>query len=788
MAIVVFNTYNSTKAYSTTISSVNINGTNRISNDFILNKAGIDITYDKIKKEGFKKNISNSELNDIVKKIYESGNFSDVSAVIEKNNLLIDVVETPVIGDVYFVGSDLLDNDDVKKVMSTRSRQPYSKNKIKLDLDRFYATFQKMGYLDVYIEPRVVFLNDNSVDVIFNFSEGDVSYIKDIYFYGNENFSSRKLKEQLSSRERGLFSLMPNSGGFEEEKFEADKKILKNFYQDNGYVNAEIVSANATFDKKNYQFKLHFNINEGEKFSFGEYEIEDYFNIFKNDSEFKKNIDIKEGEMFKISKVREVIYNISEYLSKNGYANVKPDFELDIDDDEKKVNVNFKLNFLQKMFIDRIEITGNERTKDKVILRELLIKEGDIYDKNKIEESKDRIYMLGFFKDVQIKETIIPNSDLVKLDVVVEEQFSGKINASIGWNSYYGIVGSVSITLDNFLGRGFTIGVGVERNGYMESYSAMFYDPYFFRNQNVGFGINARYSRFGDLGGGTKYVSYMLYKGYSYSFSTSLSFELLNRLTLQTSIGFSRYVYRSLNSSGYLLYDQLLGNRVAYTLGLTLTYNKLNRYRFATNGYIVQYGMTFGGFGFLGGQQFMQNILNVANNLQIFGEDLILHTEASGGISTAFRNEQIGMEHLFSLGGYQKMRGFNFFGIGPRIVAIEKGIRTSMYYATDSTQYYYLSAELRSPVFIPKDYGIYFSLFVDAGSAWGFAGDVKTIGNKNHYEYIYDTSKIRMSAGIGITWNSPIIGEIGFYYAKPIIKREFDTTLEFGIKMGHSFG
>ena len=179
----------------------------------------------------------------------------------------------------------------------------------------------------------------------------------------------------------------------------------------------------------------------------------------------------------------------------------------------------------------------------------------------------------------------------------------------------------------------------------------------------------------------------------------------------------------------------------------------------------------------------MQNTIDTLANIQLFGEDLILHLELSGGITTSFnKNVVIGMEQHFNLGGYTRMRGFDFYGIGPRIVSTLYG---PMYYASNAQKYYYATAELRSPIFIPKDYNIYFSAFVDVGSAWGFPG--KTTRLADGTEYVLDTWKPRVSVGGAITWNSPIMGEIGIYYAYPVKKESYDTTLNFGIKMGANF-
>ena len=766
------------------ITKIQIDGNNRIKNETIIEFSGLKIGQ----------NTNKYTLNNALKQIYRTGNFADVSINQNGGSVSINVIETPIIGDIFFIGSNKFDQEEVKKSLSTKSRQVYSKSRIKLDTEKIQSTFKKMGFLNAEITPKAVFLDDNSVDIIFNINEGKISYIDDILFSGNKKFSAKKLKDTIMSKQRSLIALSPMDGGFVDENFANDAVLIEYLYKDNGYAKAKVVQSIANLDKQNYNFTINYSIDEGDVYSFGKSHIVSELSKFNDDKELQKLITTKEEKQFSISEIKKTVSKITMYLKTKGYENIRPVHQLIFDDNEKKVDILYHLNITQKVYIDRITISGNNKTKSNVILRELMINEGDIYDKEKIELSRDRIYMLGYFKNVEIKEILIPNSDLVNLEIVVDEQFFGRVNFSIGYSGYYGIIGDISLSISNFLGRGFSVNTGINRSGYMESYSIGFYDPYMFGDKyNIGFGANASFSRFGNLGGGTKYLSNLLYKGYSYAGGFNISFELVNRLTLTTSVNFSKHVYKLLGAYGYQLYQQLIGTRNAQTFGLTLTYNQLNRARFATNGYMLQYNVNFGGMGITGGQQFIQNTITAIANVPIFGEDLYIHLEGTAGILNNLDKKRIiGMENLFTLGGYTRMRGFDFYGIGPRIQKTTSyGASGMLYYATEGNKFYYMTGELRTPLFIPKEYGIYFFGFVDAGSVWGFSGIKNSIsyesGGVTYKETVIDSSKIRVSAGAGVMWQSSMFGEIGFYYAKPIIKQPYDTTLEFGITMGRSF-
>jgi outer membrane protein insertion porin family len=766
------------------INNIEIIGNNRISSKTIIDYSGLMIG----------KNVNKYTLNNALKQIYRSGNFADVSIEDRKNKLIIKVLETPIIGDIFFVGSNKFSSDEAKKSLSTKSRQVYSKSRIKLDVEKLLVTFKKIGFLNVKIIPKAVFLDDNSVDIIFNIEEGEASHVSDIIFTGNKFFTSKKLNDSIISKKINSINVSQKSI-FIDDNLENDIKIIESMYKNKGFAKASVETTIANFDKQKYNFTINYIIHEGKMYNFGKSEIITKIKTFENDKKLRKLITTKQGKKFSLRKINQTIAKITTYLKTKGFSNITPTYKLKFNDEKKIVNIEYNLNISKKTYINKIRISGNNKTKNNVILREMMIHEGDVYDKDKIDLSHDRVYMLGYFKNVEIKEDIIQDSDLVDLEIVVDEQFFGRINFSVGYSGYYGIVGNIALSINNFLGRGYGVNMSIDRSGFMESYNIGFYNPYMFGDKyNIGFGSNTVFSRFGDLGGGTSYISYLPYKGYSFSQSFNVSFEIINRLILTATASTSKFVYKMLGSFGYDLYQQLLGSRNAQTIGLSLMYNQMNRIRFATRGYTLQYSINLSGMGgLLPGQQFIQNNINATGNIPIFNDDLYLHVEASGGILNNMRkNTTIGMENLFSLGGYTRMRGFDFYGIGPRISKKgSDGTSNSMYYATEGSKFYYISAELRTPLFIPKDYGIYFSAFVDAGSVWGFAGGKQKSsyksGNIDYEEVIQDSSKMRLSAGVAITWQSTMFGEIGFYYARPLIKQPYDTELQFGIKMGTSF-
>ena len=773
------------------IKSININGNDRITEQEISQSLKVKIGQ----------NVSEDDLNNILKNVYSTGNFADIAINIKNGVLKVDLLETPIVGDIFFIGSDKFDADEVKKSLSIKSRQVYSKSKIKTDLEKLLVTFKKMGFLNIKIEPRFVFLEDNSVDIIFNIIEGGVSFIDEINFSGNNHFSSEVLKDTILSKQKSKMPFFGNPGNFVEEQLETDKMLIKMFYQDRGYPKVEVKDIIKTFNKRDYNFLLTYLIEEGEFYKIGDINVS---GVEIDDEKVKKKIDklvkkIKKGDIFSMSSIKEVQYYITKTLKENGYAGLSNNYNISYNEEDKTVNITFDINRINKYYIDQITIIGNEKTANNVILREMQINIGDLYDKEKIELSKNRLLMLGYFKQVEIKEETIPYSDLIILKIVVEEQFSGQINGSIGFSDYYGLTGNIIFNINNFLGKGYSFAVNVSRNSFSEGVDISWADPYMFSDKHaIGLSLGVSYNHFGKIWGPkTNFTRGLYYEGHGYSVYGGLSFELATRLSLSITLAHSMRYYKFTNEYPWELYQQFMGTRFTNSVGFSLTYNKMNRYRMATKGYRITYSASIAGLPKC--QQYFKTSADFAANIQLFEEDLILHLEASGGYTLNLNNEQpLGMETMYSLGGYTKMRGFDFYGIGPVLQRVDRTgkIIDEYYYALEGKYYYYASAELRSPLFIPKDANVYLSAFVDIGSVWGFGSsqretDLKDVKVDNvtvqAKEVIRDSNTLRISVGGAITWNSPYFGEIGLYYAKPILKAATDRTLEFGIKFGRGF-
>jgi outer membrane protein insertion porin family len=773
VAAIFCNSYNYSYSASK-VERINITGNQRINIETILANLS------------FKENdiISSESINQSIKNLYSTGYFADILIEVDQHSedrsVSIKVLENPIINEIYLTGDTKLKIDDIKKELSLKVRGSYSRDKVKGDLDKLYGVYQKMGNLNVYIEPRVVFLSENRVDIIFHIKEGPVSYISNLLFIGNNKFSNIRLKEQILLSEKNRFNIFSKGGKFEEDKLDLDKDTITKFYLNNGYADVKILSTDAGFSKKDNNFILSFFIEEGDVYKFRNAKIKNLTKGLSIDE--KKYIVIKKGQKFSQNAIEESVEKISSYLNQNGFAFAFVDYE--IVKNNAEVDIVFNIKEGQRIYINKISISGNVSTKQQVILRELLINEGDLYNSKNIQLSKDRLIMLGYFKNVEFKENLLPKSDLIDIEILVEEQFSGSANFSLGYSSFEGLIGNVQASINNLLGRGYSGSIALSRSGIQESVNLSFFDPYFIKDYNIGIGINTFYSRFGDLGGGTRFTSSFPYSGYTFGGSLTTSFEITNRLqySITTSIIYNENKFKS--SFSYALYQQLIGTRQSYILSHSIVWNKMNKARYATQGFLLRYTQNYAGIGGLGTQDFFSHNISAVYSLPLLYDDLILHLSFDAGMAHKLSNKAIGIENLYTL-GYYKMRGFSFYGLGPRIIKESPdGTKSYLPYAVQGTQYYVASLELRSPIFIPKEYGIQFATFMDAGSVWGFPGEQQSYKHSDgSVERVLDSSMIRISAGFGVVWQSPI-GEIAFYFAKPLVKKYYDTPMQFNVSFG----
>ena len=711
------------------------------------------------------KDFTDATLSNAIKKIYKTGFFSDVKITRKAGGITIFVVETPVIKKIQFNGRKAIGKDKILEEISTKEKRFFSKNDLLNDTKRLTMIYQKMGYLNVKIKPMVEFLEDGTrVVVIFDIQEGKKGQIEKISIEGNEKFSDSQLKEILHIRPRSIFKL--NLGAsFDNESVQNEQEVLKRFYLTKGYPQFQNIHTLSTYYNNKNLFSIQYFIHEGDKFNFGKHKIENFVENLDITKFKESEILNNEGEIFNIEKIERTIGNLQQYLQKNGFifAQVEHKDELT---PEKTVDITYVLKNSRRIYLQQINIIGNNKTSDQVIRREILVKEGDVYDISKVQRSMQRIRNLQYFDDVQIEEKLIDGTqDRMVVTITVKERSTASINASIGGDAYNGISGNVSINESNFLGEGYNAGISVDKSMYGENYSLSFSEPYF-QGRDILFGAQASYSKYGN-------PNFVPYQSNTYSGSLFMAYSITQYLRHNISYRYQSSIIEQLASlsSPYIIAQ--LGNYQTSAIGHTLSYDKRDNNFIPSGGYSLTFKQEIAGLG--GNMKYISSEIRSDFYQKLFNfEELVFGIKGRFATIQGIGGSQINVQNLYSLGASFGMRGFNFRGIGPRY-QYDSGQYESYSYGGQNLGL--VSTEIRFPNGLPKDLGITTYLFADFGTLYGI-DTRKIIGGTMH-----DDSSIRITNGVGVSWRSPM-GPIGFAFGKIVKSKEYDTPLSFLVTFG----
>ncbi len=771
------------------LKKIEISGYKNLNETFIIDnifpyKIGAKLNYQSVDKA--------------IHEMYKSNYFDNINSEInEKDGTLhIKVSENPIINKVKFEGMEKFGKKDINPFLETSEGDIYSKYKIKTDIARLKATYEQFGYFDVKIDAKIAFLDDQKVNIIFEINEGSPYIITEINFIGNENIKKEDLIENLDIKGINDKNPLSNGDDFIEQKIESSKLKVLNKYKDNGFLDAEIISASHIIDFYNKKVFLNFAIKEGKKqfvndiiFDTSNLEIKKYISeINQKDWNFKKD------EIYDQKKINNIKEIISDNLSDKGYPFIKIE-SVTNKINEEKLDVILKITKSEPIKIRKIEIKGNSNTRDYVIRRELTIEEGDIYQRKKIDISKDRLSFLGYFKNVEIKEKII-NENLVDLEITVEEQFFGSVNFSFGYSTFEGIIGTINFQIANILGTGYGINFGISRSGFQESYSVGFFNPRVF-NSNLGFGVDLFYSKFGNIdffglqnigSNSLMLTKYINFQYVSFGGMAKFSLKLAERLTYNFGFGYSYYNMNQLRATTFELYSLMYGVKNTYKFNHSISYDRRNYARYATSGYYGSILQEYAGFGVLGNQNYIKTELKGGFLIPFFQENLVFSCNVNFGFTQPITNKGtiLSYESMYSM-GYYDVRGFSFFGIGPRVQSTAPdGTISMMPYALPALNRFYGTLDLASPLFLPKEYGVKFSIWCDFGTIWGTQLPSSYLDSNGNTETIIQSNIIRVAVGAGISWQSPM-GEIRFDFAQPIIKTSYDIPMNFVVRFGTQF-
>jgi len=702
--------------------------------------------------------ISSNSINRAIKKLSKSGLFSEVKIDIEREYLLITVVENALISDIFFEGNKIVDEENLIKLVKSKSNNAYSKETVLADVNNMVSYYKSVGRFNAVVRPQLIYNDDKSTKLIFVIEEGDLLEVEEIIFVGNRVFSDEKLLDVIPSNKKGLFSFITDSDNFSETMIVKDQIALENFYKSNGFIDVRITSSLGVLSSDKSTVTLSYKIFEGPQYRIGKVNID--FNGLGLDTErYKSLFTIGRGEVYDKKQVTELVKKIENKVISSGLPFTKISLVVKKVLGLETVNLSLFLEDKQKLFVERIEIRGNNQTLDRVIRREFDIVEGDSFNPLMLRKTEEELRATGFFEKVDI--SVLPGGSVEKAIVIVDvsEAPTGSLNFGVGYSTDTSLTGSLSLAEKNLLGKGQKLNVNLSAAKSSQSLNFGFTEPAFL-NRNVSVGVNISVKKADP--------SESTYTSNSISLSPSLGFRVGPNSKMSVSYKIESLEINSKNSESVVLRGDD-GSYVDSSISSTLIFDQRNSIIEPTGGYIVRVSSALSGLG--GNTGLLKSSIRSKLYQGILNDKVILSAELEGGSLDSF-NGFSRVTDRFKLGG-RNFRGFQFGEMGPRDVSGD---------AIGGEKYMMGRLEANFPLGLPEELGLYGGVFSEVGSLWSLETDAE-VGQS----VLYSDRVFRSSAGVSLYWSTPI-GPLQFNWSKPIDYIEgVDVTETFSLNLATRF-
>ncbi len=702
--------------------------------------------------------LSRENLDRALKSLFATGLFSDVALDQSGDILIVNITENPIINQIAFEGNDQVEDEELMAEIQLRPRQAFTRTKVQSDVTRLYQIYRRNGRFSANIEPKLIKLDQNRVDLVFEIEEGPVTKIQSIRFVGNKRFDDERLRAEISTKETAWYRFITADDRYDPDRLSYDQELLRKFYLSQGYADFELVSAVAELSSDRDHFFITFTLQEGDRYKFGKIETKSAIRDF-NTSVIKDKITIKQGDWYNADEVQTSIDQMTDALGDLQYAfvNIKP--EVNRRREEKIIDLTFDISESQRVFVEKINVNGNMRTLDKVVRREMLLVEGDPFNKSRLARSEQNIKDLDFFENVEMKASQGSAPDKTVVDVNVTEKSTGELSVGAGFSTADGPLADFKIRERNLLGKGQDLVLGTTIAGERTEVDLSFTEPYFLdRDVSAGFDL---FHVTRDLQDESSFdqrrTGGALRIGYPWSerWRQTLRVRAERNEITDVQSDASRYVR-----------DQE-GQRDTLALSQRLTYDNRDSALFPTEGLMYWLDAEVTGAG--GDSKYVSGKTGATYYYPVY-DQVVFNLLGEIGAIEGYGGENVAINERYYIGG-NNLRGFESAGIGPRDLLSDD--------ALGGQRFYRGTAEISFPTGLPEEYGLLGHAFSDAGSLF----EVDADGNDPN---LADESSVRVSAGLGISWRSPF-GPVRVDYALPISKEEYDQEENFRFNFGTRF-
>jgi outer membrane protein insertion porin family len=722
-----------------------------------------------------------AQIDESLKALFATGLFQDVRFGREGSTIVIVIVENPIVSRVAFEGNKEIEDDTLASEVQLKPRAVYTRARVQADVKRILDLYRRQGLYAAQVDPKIINLDNNRIDVVFEINEGATTKIRAINFLGNSAFSDSQLRYVISTTQTTLLSFLKSTNIYDPDRLSLDRELLRQFYMKNGYADVRIVSATADLDRDGRGFFITFTIEEGERYRFGVIDVESALPSL-NVEDLRPYILARSGRVFNSEKVEKTVEALTIGVSQQGYAfgQVKPRF--DRDEAAHTMNIVYVIDEGPRIYIERINIVGNFRTQDDVIRRQFRLAEGDAFNRLLVESARKRLRALGFFKTVEVETGPGSAPDRVVIVVKIVEQPTGELSFGAGYSTSEGIIGDVSITERNLMGKGQYVRLGFSGSLDRAQVDFSFTEPYFLdRNLAAGFDL---FHKEVDL---TNVASF---KQRDTGGNLRMGFPIADNTQMGLRYRFEREEIFDATSNASLAVKQAAAEGAVNvsSVGYTIAYDTRNLPQAPTTGVFASFSQDFAGVG--GDVNYIRSVADARGYYPITNK-ITLVGRAQGGAIEGWGGQDVRLTDLFFKGG-ETVRGFKRAGYGPRDACEDPitGARVANC-SKDSLGgqlFWATTAEVRFPFpYIPDSLGMQGAVFVDAGSLWDPSQlAVNTVTNPpcaggntgpncGEGSFIFDSAQVRLSTGFSLIWQSPL-GPLRADIAQALLKAKFDQT------------
>ncbi len=690
-----------------------------------------------------------------LKTLFRTGLFADVAIRREGDAIVVSVVENPIINRIAFEGNQRIEDAILQAEVSLRPRLVYTRSRVQSDVQRLLQVYRRSGRFAASIEPKIIALDQNRVDLVFEVNEGPLTEVRRIDFVGNKIFDDGDLRDEILTKEATWYRFLSGDTTYDPDRLNRDKELLRRFYLVNGYVDFRIVSAVAELSEDQQEFFITFTIEEGQQYKFGK--IETVSRLPKLDLEtLEVDITTVEGEIYDAEAVDDTIGSLTDAIGSEGFAFVEVQPRPAQNSETLTVDITFEIGEGRRAYIERINISGNVRTLDEVIRRQFRLAEGDAFNTAKLRDSRKRIQRLGFFENVKMNRRRGSRADQVIVDLEVSEQSTGEISFGVGVSTTESVTADISIRERNFLGRGQDVKVSFALSDIRQQFDIAFTEPYFLdRDIAAGFDI---FLIERDLQDQSSYDEDIV------GFTLRAGFPVTDNIRQNVSYTLSDSEITGVSDDTSEFIRQEEGSFITSEIAYDLRYDTRDRTFLTTEGLLLRFGQGFAGFG---GDVTYARTTATASYFYPLAKGWVGNLALRSGYILGI-NDDVRITDRFFVGG-DSFRGFDTRGIGPRDLNTNDSLGGNLFYVG--------TAEVSFPLGFADELGMVGRVFTEFGSLT----EIDVSGPN-----LADAGSMRASAGFGVTWTSPL-GPIRIDVAEAFLKEDHDETEIFRFSFGTRF-